>query len=460
MLERTARLPAALDAYQAALEHDRDSPQLFTRLGATYVKLGEPARALQMFERALTLDPQHADALRWLALLYTSQGKLHDAITAYEQLLDVESDDLFIMSRLADLYVLQGDLAKAITLYRRLIAEQGASSQLHFNLGVLSGRLGHTDEAIEELSRAVELAPESLEARVALGLTYELQGRFDQAAAHYEEALLLDPLNPRLYHHAARAYIAGNDLMKAAMQYQTILDLVPNDFEAIMGLVRVWILQRQFDRALGLLAEKLKTLGHPPELYVALGILYRQMEEHEEAMRAFERALALRTDYTQAHFYLAAEFDQLGRKELARARLRRTLELDPHHADAMNYLGYLDAEAGVNLEGAKVLIERALLLDPTNGAYVDSLGWVYFQMGRLEQAIATLERAAELLGSDPIAFDHLGDAYFKQGAYEAARRNWQRALELDPEQPEIQQKLDRLVPDAVTVSEPSAVGSP
>lgn len=221
-----------------------------------------------------------------------------------------------------------------------------------------------------------------------------------------------------------------------------------------MGLVRIWIGQREFGRAERLLAHKLIELQQPPELYVALGILYREARQAAEALRAFERAVELKEDYPQAQFYLGAQLDQLGLKEAARARLHRTIELDEYHADALNYLGYLDAEAGVNLEGAKALIERALIIDPTNGAYVDSLGWVYFRMGRTQEAVATLERAAQLLDTDPVIFEHLGDVYFAQGQLERARTHWQRALELDASHIAIREKLERIT------SQEAAVGTP
>jgi tetratricopeptide (TPR) repeat protein len=203
----------------------------------------------------------------------------------------------------------------------------------------------------------------------------------------------------------------------------------------------VWLAQQRFAEAARFLGAQLEKLGHPPELYVALGIVYREAKQAHEAMRAFEQALARRSDYAQAQFYLAAQLDQLGRRQEARLGLRRAIELDPNHPDAMNYLGYMDAEDGVNLEEAKALVERAIELDPDNGAYLDSLGWVYYKLGNIERAILYLEQAAERLDTDAVIFDHLGEAYFKRRELEKARRNWERALELDPDQTTIREKL-------------------
>jgi tetratricopeptide (TPR) repeat protein len=294
------------------------------------------------------------------------------------------------------------------------------------------------------------LSPESVDIRIALGLTYELSGRPETAATHYEAAILLDPFNPRLYHHAARAHLAAMHYAEAAANYQSALDLTPRDMEAIMGLVRVWLAQRRFDEAERFLGGEIQKLGPLPELYVVLGIVYREAQQAEEAMRAFERAIAGKEDYAQAHFYLGAQLDQLGRRADARLVLRRTLELDPDHPDAMNYLGYMDAEAGENLSEAKELIERALELDPENGAYLDSLGWVYYKMGKLEEALVFLERAAQLIDNDPVIFDHLGDVHLSRRDVAAAIRAWKRALELDNTQEKIREKMEQAQQEAAT----------
>jgi len=444
MLERSARLPDALDAYHEALEHDVESSALHVRLGATQVKLGQVEQAFKSFRRALAIDPANQDAWRWIAMLETSQGRIPEAIQAYEQLVEKGSTDRFVVGTLADLYVLQNQLPKAIALYERIVAEQGSSAQLHFNLGVLYGRLSQFSSAILELSRAVELSPGSVEIRVALALTYELNDQPQQAAAHYEEAIQMDPLNHRLYLHAARLYSDEGQPGKAIAHYETVLDLDPANIEAIASLIRLWMLEKRFDDAQRLLGDKLESLSEPSELYLLLGLLYREAGVGEEAMRAFERAVQLKEDSAQARFYFGAQLERLQQKAGAREQLRRAIELDPAFADALNYLGYMNAEDRIDLAEAKTLVERALEIEPDNGAYVDSLGWVYYQMDEVDAAITHLERAAGLLNTDATIFDHLGDAYFRNGQLGKAEEAWRKALELDRSLEAIQQKLQQL----------------
>jgi tetratricopeptide (TPR) repeat protein len=89
------------------------------------------------------------------------------------------------------------------------------------------------------------------------------------------------------------------------------------------------------------------------------------------------------------------------------------------------------------------MIRKALAMQPDNGAYVDSLGWLYFKKGQLQESIKELERASKLL-DDPVIYEHLGEAYFKLGDNKKAALNWQKSLKLDPNQDSLKKKLEIL----------------
>src|SRR5258708_8576603 len=93
------------------------------------------------------------------------------------------------------------------------------------------------------------------------------------------------------------------------------------------------------------------------------------------------------------------------------SEMKKAIELNPANAQALNYLGYSYAEQGTNLVEAEKLIRRALHIEPQDGFYVDSLGWVYYQKGDYKKAVEQLERAVNLTGSDSTITEHLGDAY-------------------------------------------------
>ncbi|MEM6797842.1 MAG: tetratricopeptide repeat protein, partial [Acidobacteriota bacterium] len=113
---------------------------------------------------------------------------------------------------------------------------------------------------------------------------------------------------------------------------------------------------------------------------------------------------------------------------------------------ALNYLGYMWIEQGEKLEQSLEMVLRAVAEDPDNGAYVDSLGWAYYQLGRYEEAVTHLEWAAGLTPDDPTVFYHLGDTYAALGRESAARIAYGLALELaeDELKAEIESKIESL----------------
>jgi Flp pilus assembly protein TadD len=105
----------------------------------------------------------------------------------------------------------------------------------------------------------------------------------------------------------------------------------------------------------------------------------------------------------------------------------------------------------MNYDEALKMIELAVELEPTDGYIIDSLGWVYYKLGRYDEAVEQLERAVNIRAEDPTINDHLGDAYWRAGRKLEARFQWQHARDLKPEPEDLQRILDKIangLPDA------------
>ena len=111
--------------------------------------------------------------------------------------------------------------------------------------------------------------------------------------------------------------------------------------------------------------------------------------------------------------------------------MRKVLEFDPDHADALNYIGYTYAEQGIKLDEAMSLILRALKGKPESGYIIDSLGWVYYQQGAYNEALKHLEEAASKVPNDPTIREHLGEVYFKKRMYQKSLEMYEKALSLN-----------------------------
>ena len=128
-------------------------------------------------------------------------------------------------------------------------------------------------------------------------------------------------------------------------------------------------------------------------------------------------------------------------------QMQLMLKADSSDATACNDLGYFWADQNRNLDEAERLIRRAIDLDreekkrgqgisleatEENAAFLDSLGWVLFRKGKLQEASGLLERAVKLSrgDDDPVLWDHLGDVYSRMNQVEQAGKAWKKSLEL------------------------------
>ena len=126
--------------------------------------------------------------------------------------------------------------------------------------------------------------------------------------------------------------------------------------------------------------------------------------------------------------------DRLAKLDLAIESLENAIRYNPKSARAYNYLGYLYAENNMKIDESLSLILKALEIEPENGAYTDSLGWVYYRKGDYRIALEKLLEAEEILrrenNPDSVVYDHIGDAYLRLGKIEDALKYWIKSNEL------------------------------
>src|SRR5260370_18916967 len=183
----------------------------------------------------------------------------------------------------------------------------------------------------------------------------------------------------------------------------------------------------------GLQQVKALMKGSPEDrdVYITLSQMYRRLKRWPEAEEALDKAEQMSTkdeDKQYVYFLRGSTLERQKKYEPAEDMFRKVLAGDPQNATALNYLGYMLADRGVKLDEALGLIKKAVDLDPANGAYLDSLGWAYFKLGKYESAEDTLIKASQRIGTDPTVQDHLGDLYQKTGRLKLAAAHGGQAL--------------------------------
>jgi tetratricopeptide (TPR) repeat protein len=209
------------------------------------------------------------------------------------------------------------------------------------------------------------------------------------------------------------------------------------------------------DRGLKDVRAMLKGDASDRQVYITLAQMNTRLRRFSDAYQALDKAEQLSTkpdDKEYVWFLRGSTFEREKRYTEAEEQFKKVLASDPEYASALNYLGYMLADQNTKLDEALTYIKKAVELDPANGAYLDSLGWAYFRLGKFEAAEENLVKASQKINTDPTVHDHLGDLYQKTGRLKLAATNWERALnewnrtiavEVDPaDVARVQKKLD------------------
>jgi tetratricopeptide (TPR) repeat protein len=193
--------------------------------------------------------------------------------------------------------------------------------------------------------------------------------------------------------------------------------------------------------------EAAKTSAPDPVLLYLLAESQRQLKELDAAYATVQRLLATKPQDSRANHVLSLILQDKGDVKGSERVLRDLIARNPLDANALNSLGYMLAERGERLVEAIDLVQQALKVEPGNPSYLDSLGWAYFQQGRLDLADPPLTEAAAKLKDNSVVQDHLGDLRLKQGRLTDAVAAWERALKGDGQSID-RSKVDKKIRDA------------
>ncbi|HEY6044269.1 MAG TPA: tetratricopeptide repeat protein, partial [Nitrosospira sp.] len=167
------------------------------------------------------------------------------------------------------------------------------------------------------------------------------------------------------------------------------------------------------------------------QLIVAEAQLLRESGAYQKAFRLLSSGLDKFHDSPELLYDRALAAEKIGKTDIMEKDLRKLIQLKPDHAHAYNALGYGLAEHSNRLPEALELIEKAIQLSPNDPYIMDSLGWVHYRMGNINQGLSFLRQAFGM-NQDPEIAAHLGEVLWVQGTKEEAKEIWQSTLKDHP----------------------------
>ncbi len=436
----------AVEAFEKALRLDPGKMNVYLFLGAVFMENEDTDNAERIYGQMAQRFPNHYVGHFFLGRIQGQKGRIPEAEKAFTRVLELEPDLEEARYALIDLHEAQGKTEKAIALFREILGKNPESTRSILGLGRLLHEAGDfqasrqylkplgekslTDPDIVRQVFNLYLDEKKYDAAVTI-LTVMLEGAPEASDLHYLMGIAQD----------------GKENKEQAVGHMKKV-LPGSRFYTNAVVHTAFLLQEtgNTEKAIAFLEGVARQLPENADIYLYLGSFYEEVEQFEKAEKTLKQGLETDPGNARILFRLGVVYDKFNRKEDSIRAMREVVRIDPKNANALNYLGYTLAELGKNLDEAEKLILEAMKHKPNDGYITDSLGWVYYKKGRIQEALEWIQKAIGLVPEDPIILEHLGDVYLKMEDRENALRYYRKSLDLrKKDKSEVEIKINNIL---------------
>jgi len=442
LLMDEGKAPEAVSLLEGITAHS-PSPVLLDLLGDAYTQAHELAKAEQAYRKAAELDPSELSHQRGLGQTLLAEEKYSEALSVYRKLSDLVPDDADVYLRIAQIYRELHQLNKAEEILLKARQYAPGSLEVMYNEAMLYQAQGRYQDAIRVLSDAVtgikSQPPAAPSRRRSLAILYQQLGQLYRDTQNYQAAIytfeelghLGEEEDRRARMLIMDTYRSAKDLAKALQTGKEALAKYPADPSIRASQALLLGENGQTEDAVKILRAQLHGNQGDRDTYLNIAQVYergRRYKEAEEAAHAAEVLPGQPRDKEMVWFLLGAIYERQKFFDRAEEQFKKVLAVNPKNAQVLNYYGYMLGDLGIRLDEAEALVQRALKEEPFNGAYMDSLGWIYFKENKLAASETTLRKAVQRESHDATIHSHLGDVYAKTGRSELAAAEWEKSL--------------------------------
>lgn len=468
----------AVQAYQRAIELDPRYARPWKSLADVYRAQGRTDGVIEAYQQAISLDPDYAWPYHSLGLMYKQQRAYPQAVNYYRQAIQRHQNDrdrAVSWNGLGNVYLAGGHYDQAVDAYQKAIQLNRDDAWPYHNLAFVQKQLGHYQRSIGLYLQAIDRFDRDRPAAISwnnLGNVYSLLKRHQEAIEAYQTAIDLHPDYALPWNSLGEIYLATNRPEEAVNSYQEALRREPGYVLAWKNLGDAYWRLKKYDETIRVYEKAIQLDPRYAWPYHNLGQVYDERGDYELALKYYEEAIARHTNL-EHKAVLAEKMGDLyritGQTAEAIEAYRRSTGFDPGYASPWYSLGNVYAGQEQNDE-AILAYRQAIALKPAdpwpyhNLALVyekqqvygeavalyrqaierhrtnlekavswDSLGNVYNDLGRLDEAVHAFRQSIQLNTGYALPWNSLGEVYHQLGDTEKAVEAFERAIALDPD---------------------------
>lgn len=433
------------------------------RLGEVLLEVGKNSEAQEVLTRAVAESPRDGKAIALLTQVLATAKKesLASPIEALRQAVFANPGNRSLVELLAQTLARTGRIDDAIRVLRTAVGRsleknRLSASNLQVAVGDIFAQSNRVDEAISAYRRALEIRGITSDRRIlddnkdfAIRVISKMVRTLKKVNRENEAELLIRNFTP---------LFGGDDVQLGRLKINLLLEIgkhraalsevrlarkkSPREISFLRLEASILTKLGEIDDGVSLILDLVKKKPLSKEIrshlddfanYLFISSLYIEANRKREAFNFVRKALDVADTKEKrqiARLNLAFTQQAFGEFEAAEINLRKILNETPNYPIALNNLGYLLIERNKMLEEAVTLIKKAVRMEPENSSYLDSLGWAFFKLGKLNQAEDYLKKAFRYNSSSATILEHLGDVFSKRGRNSEAKEVWKQALTL------------------------------
>lgn len=413
LLAKEASTEDAYVVLQKLNEKEEKNKHLLVLQSRYAAQLKHYDEALGLLDQVLEIDPSLHEVLIIKSRILTAQGKHEEATILIKQVVDELPENNALRLQYARMLVEQHKMDEATEQYSILYANLPDDAEITLSLALLYIETKQLDEAVEILNHLIEIDKKVPVANYYLGRIAQNRGDNKQAISYY------------------LGVKDGEYLFDAQMRIGVLLAVLGKPDEGLAKLEA--------------LAEEQTTWALRVKSYLAQGEILRGETRYKEGVEMYSRALQHKRDDTTLLYARGLMAEKVDRLDMAEADLLKVITKEPDNADALNALGYTLADRTSRYKEAQEYIRRAAALVPDDPAILDSLGWVSYRLGEMDEALKWLSQAFAKLEDAEIAA-HYGEVLWHANQKDKAREVWSKGKVQNADNPVLMETLDRLKP--------------
>ncbi len=377
-------------------------------------KLGHPGRAAAALRQMVDIDPGNRELRRTLAQTEIRAGNLDAALEVYGNLRDLDPANLGYQAEIAGVWLLKKDYTHAAELFDPILKKDTVSVDVKVHIGEIY---------YGEMEKDSSLIP------VTQGI--------------FEKIRDANPKDWRPYWFLGGIASSRKDDSLAVKSFRRVTELASWNADGWVFLSSVYLTKNDFQHSVGILEAAKKAVPDDFRVNFFLGVAYSRVGRNPDAALVLEKARQISPRDTEAIAQLALVYDSMKRTDDSDSLYEEAIRINPDFSLALNNYAYSLAERGLQLERALSMARKALEQAPDNPSYLDTMGWIYFRLGRYRDAESYVKKAINKGEVSAVVHEHMGDIYFRLNDTDRALEHWNAALKLDENNTLLRDKITR-----------------